>query len=253
MMAMRLVQPEILVDLRKIEWLHKLEHTSGALEVGAMVSQARLGRSRSVHPLVRLAIPLIGHAQIRNRGTVCGSLAHADPAAELPAVAVALGARVCVLGPAGERTVDAAHFFVSYFTPALEQGEVVTSVAVPSPAYGEGWAIEEVSRRHGDFALAGVVVRVFVDETGVLTDATIVPFAVGASPVASDAARRLLTGARASPELFAAAASAVAADADPPSDVHGSSRYRQHALEVLTARALRTAVELGASRQASGR
>lgn len=251
MMAMRLAQPELLVDLRKIPQLHEVEHRPGVLVVGAMVSQAVLGRSAAVHPLVRLAIPLIGHAQIRNRGTVCGSLAHADPAAELPAVAVALGARVEVRGPSGTRSIEAGAFFVSYFTSVLEEGEVVTSVEVPSAVDGEGWAFEEVSRRHGDFALAGVAVRLTVDDSGALCDAAVVPFAVGARPAASRAAHHLLRGALPSPELFAAAATAAAGELEPPSDVHASSGYRRHAVEVLTRRALGRAVEVATSRLAS--
>jgi carbon-monoxide dehydrogenase medium subunit len=240
LMAFRLAQPELLVDLRRVASLATSVPTGNGLTVGAMVSQSALADADGVHPLVRQAIPWIAHAQIRNRGTVCGSLAHADPAAELPAVAVALDAVLVVHGPAGERRIPARDFFVSYFTTVLEPGEVLTAVEFPNPQPGERWAIEEVARRRGDFALAGVVTRLVVQD-GVIGDVAVVPFAVGDRPRSSAGAVAALVGRSPTDDALDDAAQAVAAEVDPASDGHASAAYRRHAVAVLTRRALQSA------------
>jgi CO/xanthine dehydrogenase FAD-binding subunit len=243
MMALRLVQPELIVDLRNVCELRAIQSFDGGIDVGAMVVQSTLAPAPGVHPLLREAIPLIAHAQIRNRGTIGGSLAHADPSAELPAVAVALGATLTVDGPDGRRTVAASDFFETYFTTTMAPEEVLVSVRLPSSGANEGWAILEVARRQGDFALAGVAVRVVVDEAGTLSDVALVPFAVGQRPTASAAAANLLIGQRPTSALLADAARAAAAETDPPSDLHAGAWYRRHAVAVLAERALGRAIQ----------
>src|SRR5689334_6861849 len=154
---MRLGRPATLVDITAVGELHGLDRTRTALRVGAAVRQRSVERSdltRDV-PLVGMALPFVGHRELRSRGTVCGSLAHADPAAELPAVACCLGAHVRLAGPAGRRTVDAHEFFLGDMTTAAAPEEVVVAVEFPVAAAGEGFGFAEIVRRHGDFALAG--------------------------------------------------------------------------------------------------
>jgi carbon-monoxide dehydrogenase medium subunit len=246
LMAFRVADPALLVDLRRVDALCAWSENEGSVVAGAMVTQAMAQTLPAIHPLVREAIPLIAHPQIRNRGTLGGSFAHADPAAELPAVAVALQAEIHVAGPAGERSIPAEDFFRTYFTTALEPGEVLTGVRFPVSRAGEGSAILEVSRRPGDFALAGVAVRVAIGSGGEVTDAAVVPFAVGDRPIRSPGAAAELVGVAPEPERVASAAQAVAAEVDPPSDMHAGAAYRRHAVGVLAERALGTALERAA-------
>jgi CO/xanthine dehydrogenase FAD-binding subunit len=250
MMVMRLARPDTLVDLKNITSLHAIDVRGDGVRVGAMVTQTALAAAPDAHPLVREAIPMIAHAQIRNRGTVGGSLAHADPAAELPAVAIALGARLRARGSGGERSIAARDFFVSYFTTALEPAEVLTAVEFPAPGPDEGWAIAEVARRQGDFALAGVVARLVVDDQQIVRDAAVVSFAIADRPIPSDGAAHALVGVAASVDSFSAAARLVASEVDPPADVHASSRYRRHAVAVLAERALTRALAVAIAKNA---
>ena len=159
LLAMRLARPSLLVDLGHIEGLDYVREESGVIAIGAMTTKSTVERSdlvRTRQPLFHEATRLIAHPQIRNRGTVGGSMAQADPAAEYPAAALALDAKMRIVGEGGERIVDAADFFVSTLTTALEPGEILIEVRVPMLAPGTGWSLLEVSRRHGDFAMAGV-------------------------------------------------------------------------------------------------
>jgi aerobic carbon-monoxide dehydrogenase medium subunit len=251
LMAFRLADPALLVDLRRLEGLRSWTVERNSVIVGATVTQTRLSAISEVHPLVREAVPLIAHPQIRNRGTVGGSLAHADPSAELPAVAMALDAEIAVASPDGERTVSAAEFFISYFTTALRAGEVLTAVRVPRRRPGEGFAILEVSRRPGDFALVGVVVRATLGDDGAVSDAAVVPFSVGERPTRSPIAEAVLVNREPVSDRIAEAADAAAAEVDPPTDMHASGDYRRRALRVLVERALASAIER--SREPDGR
>lgn len=247
MLNMRLARPELLVDLRRVQGLDYIREDQGSVRIGAMTTKREVERS----PLVRERLPLlhaatlhVGHPQIRSRGTVGGSMAQADPAAEYPAVAVALGASMRAVGPGGERTISAADFFVTYLTTALEEDEVLVEVSFPVPAPGTGWSFTEISRRHGDFALAGVAVTVSLDSGGAVSDSAIVLFGVGPGPVRVDAAEEQIRGGRPGDELYRQAAAAVAATlTDPPADVHADSDYRRQLAATLTARALAEAVQ----------
>lgn len=246
-MNMRMSRPELLVDLARLEDLSYLRDEGGALAVGAMTTKRQVEDSplaRSAQPLFHAATTWIAHPQIRNRGTVGGSIAHADPAAEYPAVALLLGAELEAHGPNGSRTIAASDFFISYFTTALEEGEILTGLKIPAMAAGTGWAFQEIARRHGDYAMAGVGVTLQLDASGHCQNTRIVPFALGPNPVRATAVEEAINGEAPSAALFERACQKMADGIeDPTSDIHASVEYRQHLSAVLGARALEEAVE----------
>jgi carbon-monoxide dehydrogenase medium subunit len=241
LLAFRFARPALVVDLNRIPELAFVRALDdGGLAVGAMTRTSELELSPLVGerwPLAREAAPQIGHRQIRNRGTVGGSIAHADPAAELPAVALATGATLVVRGPGGERTIPAEEFFVSVFATALEPGEVLCEIRVPPPARGLGSAFVEVSRRRGDFALAGAAATVTLED-GVCSAVSLVMIGLGATPVAVPRAAEVLRGAAVDEERVRAAADEVAAVIDPGSDLHARAAYRRELAAVVARRAL---------------
>ncbi|HWN41399.1 MAG TPA: xanthine dehydrogenase family protein subunit M [Thermoanaerobaculia bacterium] len=254
-MNFRLAQPSLLVDLNRLRDLDYMkEDEGGGLRIGAMTRQRRLERDPLVPrlaPLLREAVPFIAHPQIRNRGTVGGSLAHADPAAELPAVAVALDARFRLQSARGERWVEAREFFAGLFTTTLEPDEMLVEVALPPPPPNTGWAFLEVARRHGDYAQVGIAARVTLDEGGRCREARLVYLSVGDGPVEAREAARMLAGTDLSDEAIAAASDKASRDEmDPTGDIHASADFKRHLARVLTGRALRRA---GARAQAPGR
>jgi carbon-monoxide dehydrogenase medium subunit len=241
MMNFRLVRPAHLIDLNGIRELAGVSARNGDLVVGAMTRQADAERDplvRERSPLLAEALPLVGHAAIRNRGTIGGSLAHADPAAELPVVAVALDARLKVRGPAGVRDLAADEFFVSLLTTALAPEEILAEVVLGPWRPGWGWAFQEFARRHGDFAIVSVAVVVALESGRLAQPLRIVLGGVGDRPVRAREAERLLSGEPPTAELFEAAARAAVVALDPPADVHGSSEYRRDVARVYTRRAL---------------
>jgi CO/xanthine dehydrogenase FAD-binding subunit len=246
-MNFRLAQPAALVDLNAVATLsHITEATDGGLLIGAMTRQRAVERSAAVaqrFPLLAEALPHVAHPQIRNRGTIGGSLAHADPAAELPAVMVALDARVHLRSESGERRLGITEFFTGLFATALAPGELLVAVELPPPPPRTGWAFMEVARRHGDYALVGVAARVTVDGRGRCEQARVVLLSVGDGPVMSAGAARALEGQEPSQPAIAAAAAAAQADIDPPGDIHASAAYRRHLAGVLTRRAVTLAAE----------
>lgn len=242
----RLARPRYLIDLNRIGALSYIREADGGLAIGAMTRQRVVERSPLVRqrcPLLTEAMPLIGHAQIRNRGTVGGSLAHADPAAELPAVVAALGGEFVVRGAAGQRVLTPEQFFVSYLTTALDASELLVEVRLPPWPPRPGWAFLEVSRRHGDFALVGVAAVLSLDGRGVLSHAALALTGVGPTPVLADEAAQGLVGGRPTPEAFQEAARRVSQALRPDSDLHASAEYRRHVAGVLTRRALARALE----------
>jgi carbon-monoxide dehydrogenase medium subunit len=188
------------------------------------------------------AMEQVGHAAIRNRGTVGGSLAHCDPAAEWTALALVLDAELDVVGPGGSRTVPASDFFVTYFTTALAPDEILVGARFRVPNGRSGSTFVELARRHGDFALAGVGALVTLDDEGTIADARLGLIGVGATAVRATSAEAALRARRPTPEVFADAAAAVDADIDPNGDIHASADYRRHVAQVLVRRALETAV-----------
>jgi aerobic carbon-monoxide dehydrogenase medium subunit len=244
-MNFRLAAPAVLVDLNEIAGLSGVAQRDGGLRIGAMTRHRTLEQSEIVAreaPLVAAAMPFVAHAAIRTRGTLGGSLAHADPAAELPAVLLALDAAVTLRGRDGSRAVRAADFFTGLFTTTLEPGELLTEVAIPPGPPRSACAFQELARRHGDYALAGVAVLVAVDERGRCTTARIALLSVADRPVLAEHASRALAGERPTADLIRGVAEAAAAhDIDPPGDIHASSAYRRHLAAVLMRRALERA------------
>ena len=258
---LRLATPRAVIDINRIPDLDAIRVTGEGLVIGALVRQEALERSPLVRehaPLIAAAVPHVGHSAIRARGTIGGSLALADPAAELPACVVALGATIRVGHRGGSRDILAEDFFRGIYTTALAPGELVTEILVPRAAAGWRWGFDELARRHGDFALAGLAAAVRgaavagrgepeasrADrgnepsgyERGVTGDLRLVFFGVGPRPVRARRAEAALAGRRADAEALAAAGRALDGDLDPPGDVHGSPALRRHLARVLLAR-----------------
>lgn len=245
MLNMRLARPEALIDINRIDTLAYVREDEGALAVGALARHADVERSPLVarrQPLLAEAIRFVGHLQIRNRGTVCGSLAHADPAAELSAVWACLDGRLRIAGPRGTREVGAGEFFLMYFTTCLEPDELLVEARLPVLPERTGWAFLELARRHGDFALVAVACTLRLDESGVIAEARLALTGVGPVPVRAREAEALLAGQRPGPALFDEAAARVRDAVEPDTDIHATADYRRHLAGVLSRRALATAL-----------
>jgi len=243
LLNMRLVAPGRLIDLNRVGELAHITARDGGVAIGAMTRQRAVERSAVVAsqvPLLADALPWVGHFQIRNRGTIGGSLSHADPAAELPAVAVCLDARFIVRGPAGERVLGAGEFFRSQLTTALEPTELLLEVWFPAALPGAGSVWLELARRHGDYALVGVgAVVVMTGER--IREARLVLTGVADKPVRAREAEALLAGEPITPARLAEAAEAVRRAIDPDGDIHATPEYRRHVAGVLVERAIRRA------------
>jgi len=246
MMNLRLARPQYIVDLNRIPALDYITERDGALAVGALTRQRSLERSPTVrqdYPLLYEATTLIGHMAIRNRGTVGGSIAHADPAAELPAVLLAHGGSVQVQGPRGTRQIAAIDLFRAYMTTALEPDEILTEVRFPHYPAGTGWCFMEESRRHGDFAMVGVAVLLALNTARQCTHVSVVLCGVGGVPHKVAAAPALLLGHTVDEARLRDVAQAAASEIEPEGDLHASAEFRRHLSTVLTQRALRKAAE----------
>ena len=247
LMNLRLVRPKVIIDINRVTELTYIQpRVEGGLAVGGLMRQRALERSRLVHeqnPLLAEALPLIGHAQIRNRGTIGGSLVHADPAAELPALALLLDAELVLRSLNSQRVVHAKDFFCSYMTTAIEPTELLTEIRLPPWMPRPGWAIQEVSQRAGDFAMVGVVVLLTQNGNHTCKDACIALFGVDATPVRIEKAEAMLKGARLDNRILAEAARVVSEVLEPDADVHASADYRKEVAGILTRRALERAVQ----------
>jgi carbon-monoxide dehydrogenase medium subunit len=247
MLALRLAVFDHLVDIGRLDELIGIERRNGDLWIGASTTEAAVEQSPDVAtavPLLARATPYVGHFQIRNRGTIGGSVAHADPAAEYPAVALALDATVETLSPRGERTVAAADFFTGLWSTTLEPDELLTGIRFPVWSGRCGFAVREIARRHGDFAIAGAVVAVELDADDRVARSGIGLIGLGSTPVRATAAESAAQGAAAS-EIDAAdiGRAAVADLAAVPSDLHGSSAYRTKVGATMVERAWTDAIE----------
>ncbi len=247
-MNFRLAQPAILIDLNNIaELFYVRPDANGGLRIGAMTRQAQVERDALVAeraPIVHDAMPRIAYPQVRSRGTYGGSIAHADPSAELPAVTVTVNGRFKLRNLSGERWVPAEEFFVALFTTALEPDELLVEIALPPMPPRSGWSFMEVSRRHHDFAMAGVAAVVTLDDQQHCRDLRMVFFSVGDGPMLANGAAAALRGQPLIPEAIQeAAAIAARDDVDPGSDIHATAEFRRHLVEVLARRALTEAVD----------
>jgi carbon-monoxide dehydrogenase medium subunit len=246
-MNFRVSQPSILIDLNKLDDMRYIRSENGELRIGAMTTQAEVARSPLVadnQPLIYETMPNIAHPQIRNRGTFGGSLAHADPASELPVVATALNARFKVQSKRGERWIPADEFFITMFTTAIEPDEVLTEIAFPAFPQNTGWAFLEVARRSGDYAMAGVAAVVTLDAESTCQYARLVYLNVGDKAMDAQQAAASLIGEKPTEQVFRAAAqTASEEEIDPFGSVHATPEYQRHLARVLTLRALRTSFE----------
>ena len=246
LLNMRLVRPKVVVDINRIAQLDQISPgPDGGVTVGGLTRQSAAERSETVRersPLLAEAMPLIAHFPIRNRGTIGGSLVHGDPAAELPAVSVALGAEVVLASSANERVLKAEDFFLGHLTTALEPAEVLTEVRIPPLDSGWGWGIEEVCRRKGDFALVGAVSLLQLDSNDHCLAARVTMFAVGATPVRIERAEEALVGGIVDTPALEAVAKAVSEAVDPPSDIHASAEYRKEVGGVVARRSVEAAL-----------
>jgi carbon-monoxide dehydrogenase medium subunit len=239
-LAFRLSEPSTLVDISRVAELRGIAQTGAAIRVGALTTHAELGAHELVRrhvPLIAEAVPLIAHTAIRNRVTIGGSLAFADPAAELPACCVALDAVIVARNAADERRIPAGEFFAGLYTTALRAHELIAAIEFPVAKPGERSTIIELVRRSGDYAMAGIAARAKVAGT-TLVDPRFVYFGVGDGPVTAERAMAAAGGKQVMPDTIATAQAALDVDLDPAADQHGSPDMKRHLARVLLARAL---------------
>jgi CO/xanthine dehydrogenase FAD-binding subunit len=250
MLNLRLARPAVLVDINGVAELDALREADGRVHIGALKRQAAMERWAVTHlPLLSEALRAVGHAAIRNRGTVAGSVAHADPASELPALLLCLDGAAVALGASGERVIPAGELFRAPLTTSLRPEELVTEVRFSLPRPDAGWGFAEVARRHGDFALVGAAALLWLDGAGCVDGARLALFGVGGTPVRGAAAEALLTGQAPTAERIREAARAAAAALRPDGDLHASAGYRSEVAAVLAERTLTAA--LGRCRRAA--
>ncbi|MEM8746889.1 MAG: xanthine dehydrogenase family protein subunit M [Actinomycetota bacterium] len=242
LMALRMARPAQVVDIGAVPGLADVTVSDdGSVTIGAMVRHAVAERSDDVArhaPLVAEALPWVGHRAIRSQGTVVGSIAHADPAAEMPAVALATGATMTATSSAGDRTIAAADFFDGYLTTTLRADEILTSVTFPAWSDRSMGAVVEVARRHGDYALVGLAARLDIGDDDVVADAAIAFFGAASTPVRVPEVDAALVGQPVGDATIDAASAAARGHLDPPGDIHGTTAYRQHLAGVLVRRAV---------------
>jgi carbon-monoxide dehydrogenase medium subunit len=246
MMKLRLLTPNVLVDIGKVPGLNYIREEEDFIAIGALATHDEVANSdllRQKCPLLSEAASRIADQQIRNRGTIGGSISHADPAADYLSTLVALEARVVIKGPQGERTVDAKDFFIDVFTTALEPAELVKEVKVPILSPRTGHAYMKFIKREGEFSTVNVAVLLTLDEEDMVKDVRVGLGAVAPKPLRAVKVEEALAGKKISEELIREASQYADEGTDPPSDVHASSEYRRHLVKVMTRRALLRALE----------
>lgn len=250
MMALRMSRYEHLIDIGRVSVSDRTisESSDGSTTISLACRHSTAEFSAHLadrQPLISAAVPWIGHRAIRSRGTICGSIAHGDPAAELPAVALALDATMTLAGPGGTRKVAAADFFLGTYETATQPDEVLVSINFPEMGPRSGWAFEEVCRRHGDYALAGVAlaIRCSVVSPHTIENAAVAMFSVGSVPQRFPDAERILVGIAPAQEAIDQTAETIATMIEPHDDLHGTAEYRRHLTRVLVRRNLALAFE----------
>jgi carbon-monoxide dehydrogenase medium subunit len=246
-MNFRLAQPAILIDINRIDGLGAIRpRDQGGACVGALVRYRTLERDsglKAMFPLIAEALPHIAHPQIRNRGTIGGNLSHADPASELPAIAVALGARFHIQAAKQERWLEASHFFVGGLTTDLQPDEMLVEIELPLPRPHTGSCFMEVARRRGDFAIVGVAAMISLDQLDECTRVRLAFCGVGETPIDASSAADVLMGRALTEQAFRDVAASVQTMIDPGGSVHATADYQRHIAGVLTERALQTAYQ----------
>jgi aerobic carbon-monoxide dehydrogenase medium subunit len=244
MLAFRLAHPTLLVDLRKLVDLRGIRISEQGVSLGAMVRWRDIeddARLATAHPLLKAAIAHVAHYQIRNRGTVGGSMAHADPAAEMPGIAMTCDAEIAVVGKSGTRAFQAADFFQGALTTALEPDQIIMEVRLPPWPKGRRWGFQEFARRRGDFAMAAAAVFYDQDQRGKATNAHVGVIGVGDRPLRLAGVEDVLNGQAIDDATIAKAETAAAAAVDPPDDIHASAAYRRALTGTMVERALKQA------------
>lgn len=246
LMRFRLAQPAHLVDINRIDGLAYVREEDGALRIGALAREADLDAEPLVHeryPLLADAIAVIADPLVRNLATVCGNVAHADPANDHPAVMLAYRAEVVAEGPSGRRVIPIDDFFVDTFVTALEPNEVLVELRIPAPKPGSGGAYQKLERKVGDYAIAGVAAQIVVGADGLISEAGVALTNVGPMPIRASEAEESLTGRHPNEKTFADAARLASDAADPVTDLRGPADYKRAVTRTLTARALQRAAE----------
>jgi carbon-monoxide dehydrogenase medium subunit len=247
-LAFRMAYPPLLVDIQNIAGLDTIEITPQGLRVGARVRWCQIEddhRLKEANPLLQTMISHVAHYQIRNRGTVGGSLAHADPAAEMPGLAVVCGCDIVAVGPQRTRIIDAAAFFTGPLQTALEADEIITEVRFPAWPQTRRWGFLEFSRRRGDFAIAGVAAFYDQDAAGRVKDARVGVIGAADTPMRLTAVEDILNGKTLDDALIARAQALASASVEPNSDIHAAADYRKSLVGTLTARVLRSTMTTG--------
>jgi carbon-monoxide dehydrogenase medium subunit len=249
MLNFRLLRPAILVDINRIPDLAFIEDAGDAVKIGALTRHHQLETSPVIaehFPILSYAMTHVAHLAIRNRGTIGGSLSHADPAAELPMMALLLGAKLHIISGRGKRVVEAREFFLDALTVNLAEDELLTEIHLPKLPPHTGWGFEEVARRAGDFALAAVAATITMS-AGAMKEARIALTGVAPTPVRASEAEALLVGQKPEAKLIAHVTEAVRAAIEPETDLHASSDYRRHLAGALVGRALAAALQRAGS------
>jgi len=244
MMNFRVARPKVLIDINKIKELDYIREEKGELVIGGLTRERTLEVSSVVKkkcPILAEAISYIGHLPIRTRGTIGGSLVHADPSAEIPIIVCGLGGKMKVVGPSGERTLGAGEFFLTYLTSALEATEILVEVRIRTLPANAGWSFMEFSRRHGDFGIVAVASILYLENKGLCRQASIALGGVAPTPLRAGEAESLLAGRVITEELIKEAGVKAAQATDPESDYHASAEYRKDMARVFTQRSLKEA------------
>ena len=244
MLAFRLAQPSLLVDLRKLADLRGIRISDAGVTLGAMVRWRDIEddeRLETAHPLLKAAIAHVAHYQIRNRGTVGGSIAHADPAAEMPGIAMTCDAEIAVVGKSGAHVIQAADFFQGALTTALTTDEIIVEIRLPAWPAGRRWGFQEFARRRGDFAMAAAAVFYDQDERGKARNAHVGVIGVGDRPLRLTAVEDVLNGESIDEATIAKADAATSAAVEPQDDIHASAAYRRSLVGTMVERALKSA------------
>ena len=244
MLAFRLAQPSLLVDLRKLADLRGIRISDAGVTLGAMVRWRDIEddeRLETAHPLLKAAISHVAHYQIRNRGTVGGSIAHADPAAEMPGIAMTCDAEIAVVGKSGAHVIQAADFFQGALTTALTTDEIIVEIRLPAWPSGRRWGFQEFARRRGDFAMAAAAVFYDQDERGKARNAHVGVIGVGDRPLRLTAVEDVLNGESIDEATIAKADAATSAAVEPQDDIHASAAYRRSLVGTMVERALKSA------------
>ncbi len=244
MMNFRLARPEILIDINAIRELEYIKTEGDELVIGTLTRERDVEQSPLVlekWPILSRAVSFIGHSAIRNRGTIGGSLVHADPSAEIPTSLCALNGKVKVAGPSGEKELSPDEFFLTYLTTSLEPSDLLVEVRIPALPHKTGWSFRELSRRSGDFAIVAVAILLFTEKTGVCSEARISMGGVAPTPVRAGEAEGLLAGQKITEKMIDQAAQQAAEETDTDSDYHASAEYRKDMARVFVKRGLQEA------------